>query len=513
MQSIARYPPAAQAGERDRHLTIVTIGIMLATLMQTLDTTIANVALPIIQGNLGATLDEGAWVVTAYIVAAVIVIPLTPWLQERFGRRNYYAAAIAGFTIASLMCGLSGTIGQLIFWRAVQGLAGGGLVAVGQAALNDAYGRERLGQSQALFAIGAIVGPTLGPTIGGWLTDNFSWNYVFYLNLVPGIISTAIVLLYLHDKEPARRVPVDAPGLATLVVGLGSMQYVLEEGQRNDWFASGSIVAGTVAAVVGLGAFVAIELRARRPIVDLHVFSYRSVWSGFILGLAVGASLYAAMILMPQYAQSVLGMTATMTGELIFAQALAMALTTPAVAILAAKGIVDARLLIAGGLVMLAVSQLMQASVTTSGTGFDNLILPLFLAGAGIGCALVPISVAMVGGVKAADVPKATSLFNLSFQLGGSIATALVVTLLGNRIATRLSQVAGSVRLDHAPVAEAIRQHAPPGLLFQLAAREATALGYADVSLAVSVVVFALIPLVAILPRPPKGVHVEVAIG
>jgi DHA2 family multidrug resistance protein len=513
MESIASYPLAAHTEERGRNLAIVTVGIMLATLMQTLDTTIVNVALPIIQGNLGATLDEGAWVVTAYIVAAVIVIPLTPWLQERFGRRNYYATAIAAFTAASVMCALSGTIGQLIFWRAVQGLAGGGLVAVGQAALNDAYGKERLAQSQALFVIGAVVGPALGPTIGGWLTDNFSWNYVFYLNVIPGIVATAIVLFYLHDTEPARRVPVDGMGLSMLVVGLGSMQYVLEEGQRNDWFASGAIVFGTAAAVVGLAAFVAIELRVRRPIVDLHVFKYRSVWSGSVLALANGASLYAAMILMPQYAQSVLGMTATMTGELIFAQASAMALTTPIVAILAAKGLVDARLLIAGGLALLGTSQLMQSSVTTSGSGFDNLVPPLFLAGIGIGAAMVPISVAMVSGVAAPDVPKATALFNLSLQLGGSIATALVVTLLNTRVATRLSDLAGSIRLDHPPIAEAIRHHASPNLLFGLTAREATSLGFADVSMVVAVCVFALIPLVAILPRPPKGASVEISIG
>jgi DHA2 family multidrug resistance protein len=206
-------------------------------------------------------------------------------------------------------------------------------------------------------------------------------------------------------------------------------------------------------------------------------------------------------------------MTATMTGQLIFAQASAMALTTPVVAILAAKGIVDVRLLIAGGLALLGVSQLMQAGVTTSGSGFDNLVPPLFLAGIGIGAAMVPISVAMISGVEETDVPKATALFNLALQLGGSIATALVVTLLNNRVATRLSDLAGSVRLDHPTIAEAVRQHASPSLLFGLTTREATTLGYADVSLAVGVMVFALIPLVAILPRPRKGVHVEIAVG
>ena len=492
---------------------ILTVGIMLATLMQTLDTTIVNVALPTIQGNLGATLDEASWVVTAYIVAAVIVIPITPWLQERFGRRSYYLAGIVGFTVASVMCGLSGTIEQLIVCRVVQGLAGGGLVAVGQAALNDAYGKERLAQSQALFVLGAAVGPALGPTLGGWLTDNFSWNYIFFLNVIPGVVATAIVALYLQDREPARRVPVDALGLGTLVVGLGAMQYVLEEGQRNDWFASSAIVAGTVAAVVGITAFVAIELRVRRPILDLRVFKYRSVWSGSILAFAVGASLYAAMILVPQYAQGVLGMTATLTGELLFAQACAMGVSTPLIAILAAKGFVDVRVLIASGFAVLGVSQVLQASVTTSGAAFGDFVLPLCLAGIGMGTAMVPISVAMVSGVAEADVTKATALFNLSMQLGGSTATALVVTLRNNRIAEHLSDLAGSIRLGNPMIAEGIRQHMSTSLLFNLTNREATTLGYADVTLAVAVAVFALIPLVAILPRKKEGVHVELAVG
>src|SRR5579885_2366124 len=172
--------------ERGGRLIVITIGILLATLLQTLDISIVNVALPIIQGNLGATIDEGAWVVTGYIISAVIVIPLTPWLQIRFGRRQYYSAAIIGFTIASMLCGVAGSIQQLILYRILQGLFGGGLIATGQASLRDTFPRHLLGASQAVFALGAIVGPSVGPTVGGWLTDNFSWNWVFFINLIPG---------------------------------------------------------------------------------------------------------------------------------------------------------------------------------------------------------------------------------------------------------------------------------------------------------------------------------------
>src|SRR5579883_772925 len=220
---------------------IIVAGVMLATLLQTLDTTIVNVALPTIQGNLGATIDEGAWVVTGYIISAVIVIPLTPWLQLRFGRRQYYATAIFGFTIASMLCGLSHSIEELIVWRIVQGLFGGGLIATGQATLRDTFPIKQLSVSQSLFALGAIVGPSIGPYLGGVLTDNYSWNWVFFINVVPGTLAGFIVLLRLRNPNEPAKIPVDAVGLALLAIGLGSLQYVLGQGERSEWFDSPAI--------------------------------------------------------------------------------------------------------------------------------------------------------------------------------------------------------------------------------------------------------------------------------
>ncbi|MBV8356155.1 MAG: DHA2 family efflux MFS transporter permease subunit, partial [Candidatus Eremiobacteraeota bacterium] len=251
---------------------LIVLGVMLATLLQTLDTTIVNVALPTIQGNLGATIDEGAWVVTGYIISAVIVIPLTPWLQLRFGRRNYYAAAIFGFTIASMLCGLSGSIEQLIFWRIVQGLFGGGLIATGQATLRDTFPKSQLGVSQALFSLGAIVGPSVGPYVGGVLTDNYSWNWVFFINLLPGLAAGTIILLRLQNPTEPRRVPLDTIGLALLAIGVGSLQYVLGQGERSEWFDSPAIRTCATTAVLGIAGFIFWELRGtNNPIVDLRV--------------------------------------------------------------------------------------------------------------------------------------------------------------------------------------------------------------------------------------------------
>ena len=246
--------------------------------MQTLDSTIVNVALPTIQGNLGATQEEGAWVVTGYIISAVIVIPLTPWLQARFGRRQYYSVAIIGFTIASMLCGVAGSIQQLILWRIIQGLFGGGLIATGQASLRDTFPRHLLGASQAVFALGAIVGPSVGPTVGGWLTDNFSWNWVFFINLVPGIFAAIIMLTMMRNPTDPKPIPVDGIGLALLATGLGSLQYILDEGQRNDWFADplDPRVRRSRRSPASV-AFVVWELcGTKRPIVDLRAFKYRA---------------------------------------------------------------------------------------------------------------------------------------------------------------------------------------------------------------------------------------------
>src|SRR5581483_9172351 len=216
---------------------IIVAGVMAATLLQVLDATIVNVALPTIQGNLGANFDEGAWVVTAYIIAAVIVIPLTPWLQQTFGRTQYYVAAIVGFTITSALCGLSTSLPELVFFRILQGLCGGGLISTGQAILRDTFPTKELGKSQALISLGAIVGPSIGPTLGGILTDAFSWNWIFFINIVPGILAALFIASSLRNPHYQRRGnSFDGIGLALLAAGLGSLQYVLDEGERNDWF-------------------------------------------------------------------------------------------------------------------------------------------------------------------------------------------------------------------------------------------------------------------------------------
>jgi DHA2 family multidrug resistance protein len=504
--------------EQGARLILITLGIMLATLMQTLDTTIVNVALPTIQGNLGATQDEGAWVVTGYIISAVIVIPLTPWLQARFGRRQYYTIAIIGFTIASVLCGFADSITQLIVYRIIQGLFGGGLVATGQAALRDTFPRHMLGTSQALFAIGALVGPSVGPTVGGWLTDNVSWNYVFFINIVPGIFAALIVLTMMRNPSDPKPIPVDAIGLALLAVGLGSLQYILGEGQRNDWFSDPVIRFFGVTAVVGLIAFICWSLwGTTRPIVDLRAYKYRAIAAGSAMGFAIGSVLYGATVILPQYVQDLLGFTATLSGILIFVRALVIALLTPFMARVAGSGMVDTRILLVGGFALVGSSQIWLGYMTTSETSFAQLCGPAIVAGLGLALLFTPLSIAILSSVPPAVVPKATAFQQLSLQLGGSFSTAALVTLLARRQAFHQTILAS----DATPANVAFQQLAQAGhstslavaTMYQDIVTQASVMAYADAQWALGALAFILLPLVFVLPKrrgPRIGPPIEI---
>jgi DHA2 family multidrug resistance protein len=487
-------------------LVILTAGVLAATLMQTLDTTIVNVALPVIQGNLGANLDEGAWVVTGYIISAVVVIPLTPWLQLRFGRRQYYATAVVGFTIASVFCGLATSIDSLIIWRVVQGVFGGGLIATAQATLRDIFPKDKLGASQAIFSLGAIVGPSVGPTLGGWLTDNFSWNYVFFINIVPGVFAAFVILTRLKNPTEPRSIPVDGIGLALLACGLGSLQYILDEGQRHDWFDDPLITLCGVAAVVLLGAFALWELFGTDdPVVDLYALRYRAVLAGTVLGLAIGASLFGAIVILPQFLEGSLGYTATLSGYMIFCRALAIAVATPFMARVAAQGKIDTRILLVIGFAMTGISQLWLGAITTTDSDFLTLVAPAIFGGVGLSFVFVPLSIAVLGSLPPHVIPKATAFQSLSFQLGGSLSTAALVTLLARRNAFHQEALAQFASLSHQPFAQMLQEHVPLAQFYGQIIAQATVMSFADAQYALGILTFGLMPLIFVLPRRRRG--------
>lgn len=487
-----------------RRLLIVS-GVMAAALMQTLDSTITNVALPNIQGNLGASQDEGTWIVTAYTIAAIIIIPLTPWLQGRFGRRNYFIASIVGFTIASVLCGSSGSLVELVIWRVVQGMFGGGLLATAQAILRDTFPPKQLGVSQGIFAIGAIMGPALGPPLGGILVDNAAWNWVFDINVLPGTFACVVLFMLLKDPDKPRAGAIDVAGLALLAAGLGSMQYVLTEGEQNYWFSDPAILAMSVVAVASLTGFVFWELfGTKTPVVDLRVLRNRSVSAGSILALALGAAVFGSTYTLPQFTQGPLGFSPTLSGELFIMRAVPIFFMTPILVRFTGK--VDARIFLGLGFICIAIGSVLQANITTLQAGFWSFGVPLAVTGVGAAMLFIPLSIAVLGATTPEEGPKASAFINLSTQLGGSIAVAALDVFLDRREAFH-SAVLGSHATTADPIVQQFLKFHPAAALSALVNAQALVLSYADATFAVAIVCVACVPLIFFMrkPKPPKG--------
>jgi len=494
---------------------VVTLAVIAATLLEIIDTTIVNVALPNIQGNFGVAVDQGAWVVTGYIIANVVIIPITPWLQARFGRRAYYIASILFFTFASAMCGFAGSFGALVFWRIMQGVGGGGLISTSQAILRETYPLAEQGAAQGAFAMGVIVGPALGPVIGGIITDNLTWRWAFFINIPVGIVAALAVYLVLRNPAPPdKKKRLDWVGLALLAAGLGAMQFVLDQGQQYDWFADSNIVLFTVISAASLIGFVVWTLRSKIPVVDLHVLKYRAVSAGSLLGAVLGVSLYGSVLILPQYVQNSLHFTATLSGETILVRAVAIALLTPITAVLAGKNKVDPRIMIFTGFVLLAISNLMLARVTTTGSDFWTFFWALIISGAGLSQLFVPLSIAVLGAVPPKDVASASAFFNLARQVGGSIATAVLVTVLVRSTTQHQAGLADSVTLHAFSVQQFLAanggQHSLQALqnLANSVVEQALVLAYADTSRLTAIITAVLAPLVLLLRRPNPGAPV-----
>ncbi|HEY8298170.1 MAG TPA: MDR family MFS transporter [Candidatus Baltobacteraceae bacterium] len=492
--------------------TVVTLAVITATMLEIVDTTIVNVALPNIQGNFGVAVDQGAWIVTGYIIANVVIIPITPWLQDRFGRRAYYLASIALFTFASTMCGFAGSFEALVFWRIVQGVGGGGLISTSQAILRETYPLAEQGKAQGIFSLGVIVGPTLGPLLGGIITDNLSWRWAFFINIPIGIVAALAVYLVLRNPAPAQKnKKLDWIGLGLLATGLGSMQYVLDQGQQYDWFADPNIRLFAALAAGGLIAFVIWTLRSKIPVVDLHVLRHRAVVAGSLLGAVLGVSLYGSVLILPQYVQNSLGFTATMSGETMLIRGVAIALLTPFTAVLASRGKVDVRWMIFSGFVLLAISNWMLASVTTTTAGFWTFFWSLVISGLGLSQIFVPLSMAVLNAVPAKEVAATSAFFNLARQVGGSIATAVLVTVLVRGVSRHQDALSAGITLHAHPVVQFLAanggEHSLRAIrdLAGLVAQQALALSYADTSRLTAVITIVLAPLVLLMRRPRIG--------
>ena len=429
----------------DLRRLLIVFSVMLAVLLEIIDTSIVNVALPTMMGNLGASLDEADWVITGYIVSNVIIIPMTGWMASRFGRKLYFITSILIFTTASLLCGLSNSVDQLVFWRIVQGLGGGALVATSQTILIESFPPSKQGVGQAIFGVGAMMGPSIGPTLGGWLTQEYSWHWIFFINVPLGLTAATLCATYLVDPPHARRnssLRMDWLGMFLLVVGVGALQTMLEQGGSNDWFSSTRIRWLAVAALFGISGLVYRSLTTENPVVDLRVLRRPALAIGCALGLLMGLGLYGSVFLFPVYAQGLLGWTPWKSGLANLPSSLSTAFMMAFVGRLIWR--VGPRYIFLTGMVIM-IGALVLMSDWTLSAGWSEVIPPQILRGVAMGAMFVPLSTATLRSLPGPLIAKGAGLYNLFRQLGGSLGVAILATTLDHRTDIHRSGLADQI--------------------------------------------------------------------
>ena len=416
---------------------VVTFSVMLATFMEVLDTTVVNVSIPHIAGNLASTNEEGTWVVTSYLVSNAIVLPISGWLAKYMGRKRLLLTCVAGFTITSLCCGLATSLTQLIIFRVLQGLTGGGLQPLAQAILLETFPKERHGHAMAAFGIGILLAPILGPTLGGWITDNYTWRWIFYLNLPVGVLSLFLMSRFVHDPHYIKHdgAKVDLWGIGFLALGIGSLQVMLDTGERKDWFSSISIRTFAALCVIGLLALIIRELWTDHPVVDLRVLRNRSFSAGVLLISLLGFILYASLVLLPLYLQTLMGYPAYNSGLALSPRGIGALLFTPLAGHLTTK--IDPRRLLVIGL-LLGATTMFQLSGLNLYAGFWDIFWAQILQGVALSFLFIPLMALAMARITPERMGNATSIFNLMRNIGGSVGVALMTTFLSRR--TQLHQ-------------------------------------------------------------------------
>jgi DHA2 family multidrug resistance protein len=414
---------------------IITITAIMCALLEIIDTTIVNVALNEMKGNLGATLNDVSWVITAYAIANVIIVPLTSWLSQQFGRRNYFAASIIIFTVSSFLCGNATSIWELVLFRFIQGLGGGALLVTSQTIITEVYPPEKRGMAQALYGMGVIVGPTLGPPLGGYIVDNFSWPYIFYINIPIGIIATFLTLQYVKSPNyggKKRASDIDWLGIFFLILAVGSLQFVLEKGQEHDWFENTEIIFFSVIAFFGVYFFIWRELVIDHPVVDLRVLKDKNLAIGTVLSFILGFGLYGSTFVIPLFTQNSLGWTALKAGLLLVPSSVATGLMMPFVGRMIQRGI-SQKYMIATGFSIFFGYSLWAYTIITPFTGEGDFFFILMVRGIGLGLLFVPTTTLALSTLKGKDIGQGAAFTGMVRQLGGSFGIALISTFISRQ--------------------------------------------------------------------------------
>lgn len=498
--------------------------VAIAAFMEVLDIAIANVALLHIAGSLSATQDEATWVLTSYTVTNAIVLPISGWLSNAMGRKRFFMLCIAGFTITSLACGLAPSLATLIVFRSLQGITGGGLQPSSQAILSDAFPPAKRGMAFAMYGIAVVFAPAIGPTLGGWITDHFSWRWVFLINLPVGLILLPLVHALVRDPDymvqarkarKGKKNPIDYIGFSLLVVGLGALQIMLDRGQQDDWWNSSFIMIATLLAVVGLIAFMIWEWYEKHPIVDIHLFRSRNfAVSNLFMGI-LGFVLLASTAMLPLYVQGLMGYTATQAGLVLTPGGIAIICLMPVVGRLVTK--VQARYLIAFGFTVSGVGLYSMTGFSLQ-ADYDTIMLARVLQASALGFLFIPITTAAYDGLPMEKSSDASAIINLSRNLGGSVGISLASTILARRSQFHQSRLAENITPYNPAYQDSVHQIGQVtsgvggdqgllahGILYQDLVNQASMLGYLDVFKFMAILFFCMVPLVFIIRRGIAG--------
>jgi len=506
---------------------IVAITVMLPTLIKIIDTSVVNVSLDHIRGSLSAGIDESTWTITSYLVSNAIIIPISGWLSRLFGRKRYLIFSISLFTFSSLMCGSSWNLQSLVFFRVLQGLGGGALQPISQAILLETFPPHQHGMAMAIFGIGIMFGPIIGPLMGGWITDNWSWHWIFYINVPIGLVSILMAFLFIVDPPYMQRIKmkIDYWGLLFLVIGLGCLQIVLDKGEREDWFSSGFITWMSYISISSLIMFILVEFFAENPIVNLRTFKNLSFSTGNIIMFFVFFNLFGSIVLLPIFLQTLMGYTSFLSGLALGPGGIATIIAMPIAGKLVTK--INPKAILAFGIVVAGYSVHMMAQFNLQ-VDFNTIFWPRVVLGIGMGFLFIPLTTMTMSSIRKEEMGNATGIFNLLRNLGGSFGVAFITTMLARRaqfhqvhLVEHLSPFDRNFQIALPQISQMLQQkgfipslpdQGSLGLIYGEVIKQASVLSFNDAFYLLSTMMMLILPLVLLMKKgregiPAPGVH------
>jgi MFS transporter, DHA2 family, multidrug resistance protein len=434
---------------------IIVVTIITATIIELIDTTIVNVSINTMSGNLGASLEDTAWVITSYAIANVIIIPMTSFLAEKIGRKQYYIGSIILFTVASALCGFSNNLWELVAFRFIQGIGGGALLSTSQSILFETFAPNQRSTASGIFSLGIIIGPSIGPVMGGYIVDNLSWQWIFYVNIPIGLMAAILSYFYLRPtKRSTDSRTIDWFGIFLLTIGVGSLQVVLERGETDDWFDANYIVFLSVIATLAIAILIWWELRVKYPVINLRVLKSTTLSISAVMTFVLGFGLFAAVFVFPLYAQRIIGYSAFQTGVMLLPGTLMAALISPFLGKMLQRGLRPQYLIIAGFAMSAIFGYLMSGSNLESGA--PNFFVPLLFRGVGAALLIVPLTALAVSELKPADIPQGAALNNMMRQMGGSFGIALINTYIAHQAASNRLDLVTHITASDLPTRQRI---------------------------------------------------------